>query len=323
MSKKRAYITGITGQDGAWLSRFLLEKGYMVYGLIRRTSRATTQSIKEIINDIELLEGDLTDSASLYKHIKIIHPDEIYNLGAQTQVRISFEEAEHTTQVTGLGALRILEAVKNIDRNIKCYQASSSEMFGEVKSMPQNEETRFNPASPYGMAKLLAHGNARIYKKAYGMYISCGILFNHESKYRGLNFVTRKITNGVARIKYGLQDKLELGNIDSKRDFGDARDYVRAMWLMLQQKEPHNYIIATGKTHLVREFCDICFKKVGLNYKDYVKINPKLYRPAEVNVLCGDASRAKRELGWEPKISFEKMIDDMLECDLKLASEEK
>ena len=325
MSKK-ALITGITGQDGSYLAELLLEKGYEVYGIIRRASSFNTARIDHIYKDphakdvkLKLVYGDLGDSSSLNRILRDVKPDEIYNLGAQSHVRVSFDVPEYTAEITGLGAVRLLDAVleEGLETKTKIYQASSSEMYGKVQAVPQNEETPFYPRSPYGAAKVYAYWITRNYRESYGMFAVNGILFNHESPRRGETFVTRKITKALARIKAGLQDKLYLGNLDSKRDWGYAKEYVEAMWLMLQSKKPDDYVIATGETHSVKEFLTEAFKSAGLDWKKYVEIDKKYFRPAEVDLLIGDASKAKRELGWEPKVKFKELVKIMVDADVE------
>jgi len=323
-SKKTALITGITGQDGSYLAEFLLKKGYIVHGLMRRASTFNIERIGHLLNyphkdeKLFLHYGDLSDSVSLNSVIIKTKPDEIYNLGAQSHVRISFEIPEYTADVTGLGALRMLEAMRHYAPNAKFYQASSSEMFGEARETPQNEKTSFNAQSPYGIAKVFAHETACRYRDAYGLFISCGILFNHESQRRGGNFVTKKIVEGIARIKAGLQDKLYLGNLNAKRDWGYAPEYVEAMWLMLQQKKPDDFVIATGETHTVKEFVEAAFGRAGIeNWRKYIGIDEKYYRPNEVNLLCGDALKARKILKWRPKTKFSELVNLMVDFELK------
>ena len=320
---KTALITGITGQDGSYLTELLLAKGYTVYGVIRRSSSFNTGRIDHIYQDphdptpkMRLVYGDLNDASSLNKIIRTIAPDEIYNLGAQSHVRVSFDVPEYTGEVTALGTVRLLEAIRETGVETKFYQASSSEMFGNAKS-PQSENTPFEPCSPYAAAKLYAHWMTVNYRQGYGLFACNGILFNHESPRRGETFVSRKITKAVARIKLGLQDKLFLGNLDAKRDWGYAGDYVEAIWMMLQQPEPDDFVIATGETHSVREFLDEAFGYVRLNWKDFVKIDPRYYRPNEVDLLLGDASKARQKLGWKPKVSFQKLVRMMVDADLQ------
>jgi len=326
MNMKTALITGITGQDGSYLTELLLSKGYTVYGVIRRSSSFNTGRIDHIYQDphdptpkMRLVYGDLNDASSLNKIIRTIAPDEIYNLGAQSHVRVSFDVPEYTGEVTALGTVRLLEAIRETGVKTKFYQASSSEMFGNAQS-PQNEETAFQPCSPYAAAKLYAHWMTVNYRQGYGLFACNGILFNHESPRRGETFVSRKITKAVARIKLGLQDKLYLGNLDAKRDWGYAGDYVEAIWMMLQQPEPDDFVIATGETHSVREFLDEAFGYVKLDWKQFVKIDPRYYRPNEVDLLLGDASKARKKLGWQPKVSFQGLVRMMVDADLKAES---
>ncbi|EIJ81349.1 GDP-mannose 4,6-dehydratase [Bacillus methanolicus PB1] len=314
---KRALITGITGQDGSYLAELLLAKGYKVYGLKRRTSTQNYENINHILNEIELISGDLSDLSSLIQAVKLSLPDEVYNLGAQSFVADSWTQPVFTGEVTGLGALNMLEAIRHVKPDARFYQASSSEMFGKVVETPQNEKTPFYPRSPYGVAKVFAHWITVNYRESFDLFACSGILFNHESPRRGIQFVTRKITDAAARIKCGLQKELRLGNLDAKRDWGFAGDYVKAMWLMLQQKEPDDYVVATGETHTVRRFVELAFDYVGLNWEDYVIQDPKFMRPAEVDLLLGDPKKAKEKLGWEPEVSFENLIKMMVEHDLK------
>lgn len=325
---KKALITGITGQDGSYLAEFLLRKGYQVHGIIRRSSSFNTGRIDTLYQDphvpdvrLRLVYGDLNDASSLNTILRTIQPDEIYNLGAQSHVRVSFEIPEYTAEVTGVGTIRLLEAIRESGQKPKFYQASSSEMFGKVQEIPQRETTPFYPRSPYGAAKLYAHWITVNYREAYNLFACSGILFNHESPRRGETFVTRKITKAAARIKLGLQHDLYLGNLDAKRDWGYAGDYVEAMWLMLQQPEPDDYVIATGETHTVREFLDVAFSHLGLDWQQYVKIDPKYYRPTEVDLLIGDASKAKKLLQWEPKVRFQELARMMVEADLEAERE--
>ena len=317
---KKALITGITGQDGSYLAELLLEKGYKVYGLIRRTSSPNFERINHIIDEIELVTGDLLDLPSLEKIISSIRPHEVYNLAAQSFVGISWDQPLYTSEVTALGALRVLEAIRKTDKSIKFYQASSSEMFGKAQEVPQTEKTPFYPRSPYGISKLYAHWITVNYRESYKIFACSGILFNHESQRRGFEFVTRKITYNVAKIKLGLSDKLHLGNLESKRDWGFAGDYVQAMYLMLQQSEPDDYVVATGETHSVREFVEKAFAYAGLDWKKYVKIDPALYRPAEVDLLVGNPEKARKKLGWKPTVSFDELIKMMVDNDIKLLS---
>ena len=316
---KSALITGITGQDGAYLAKFLLEKGYKVYGLLARRATATTWRLAElnVLEKIELLEGDLTDVTSLIRAIEIAEPDEFYNLGAQSFVGTSWKQPQLTAQSTGMGALNCLEAIRIINPKIKFYQASTSEMFGGMPEYPiQSEKTPFHPRSPYGVAKLFAHWMTINYRESYDIFGCCGILFNHESPLRGIEFVTRKVTDAVARIKLGVQNDLHLGNIDAKRDWGFAGDYVEAMWLMLQQEKPDTYVVATGKTTTVRDMCKIAFEHVGLDYEKYVVIDPAFYRPAEVDLLLGNPQKAKEKFGWEAKTSLKELINMMVDADI-------
>jgi GDPmannose 4,6-dehydratase len=314
---KKALITGVTGQDGSYLAEFLLEKGYEVLGMVRRTSTVNFDRITHIQNDIELVYGDLLDQVSLIAILQEHRPDEVYNLAAQSFVPTSFEQPVLTGEFTGLGVTRVLDAIRLVDKNVKFYQASSSEMFGKVVEVPQNEKTPFYPRSPYGVAKVYGHYITVNYRESYGLFACSGILFNHGSPRRGLEFVERKVAHGAARIKLGLAEELRLGNLEAQRDWGYAGDYVKAMWLMLQQDEPDDYVIATGKTHPVRELCEMAFGYLGLDYRDYVVSDPKFYRPAEVDQLVGDASKARKVLGWEPKVSFEELIHMMVDADLK------
>ena len=326
---KKALITGITGQDGSYLAELLLEKGYEVHGIIRRSSSFNTQRIDHIYQDAHeadrrlfLHYGDLNDASSLNFLLRKLHPDEIYNLGAQSHVKVSFEIPEYTVDVVGVGTLRLLEAIRESGLKPRFYQASSSEMFGLVETIPQTETTRFYPRSPYAAAKVYAHFMAVNYREAYDMFVCCGILFNNESPRRGENFVTRKISRGVAAIKLGLEKGLTLGNLDAKRDWGYAKDYVYAMWLMLQQPKADDYVIATGETHTVREFCQHAFSHVGLDWEKYVTVDPKFLRPTEVDVLLGDPSKAKRQLGWEATTKFEDLVKLMVDTDLELLKRE-
>ena len=313
---RSALITGITGQDGSYLAELLLSKGYKVYGLVRRSSTINVERISHIENDITLLPGDLLDQNSLANAIRQSQPDEVYNLGAQSFVATSWNQPELTGQFTALGVTRILEAIKTENPRIRFYQASSSEMFGSTPP-PQNEKTSFHPRSPYGVSKLYGHFATINYRESYGMFACSGILFNHESPRRGLEFVTRKVSNAVAKIKLGLMSKMTIGNLDAKRDWGFAGDYVRAMWLMLQQDQPEDYVVATGVSKTVRELVDIAFKTVGLDYHNYVTVDPSLLRPAEVDYLCGDSSYAREKLGWKPDVAFEQLVNMMVEEDLQ------
>ncbi|MCS6816479.1 MAG: GDP-mannose 4,6-dehydratase [Blastocatellia bacterium] len=319
---KRALITGITGQDGSYLAELLLEKGYKVYGIVRRTSTTNLGRIAHLEGEIELIYADLLDENSLIHALKVAEPDEVYNLASQSFVPTSWSQPVLTGEFTALGVTRLLDAIRVVNPRIRFYQASSSEMFGEAREVPQNEQTPFHPRSPYGVAKLYGHWITINYRESYGMFACSGILFNHESPRRGLEFVTRKVTHAVARIKHGLQKELRLGNLEARRDWGYAKDYVEAMWLMLQQDEPDDYVIATGETHSVRELCELAFGFVGLDYRDYVVVDPSLFRPADVNLLVGDASKARRRLGWEPKVRFEELIKMMVEADLALVAQQ-
>ena len=316
---KKALITGVTGQDGSYLAELLLEKGYEVHGIIRRSSSFNTGRIDHIFEQLQLHYGDLTDSTSLGGVVSKTQFDEIYNLGAQSHVRVSFDVPEYTADVDAVGTLRLLESIRTHCPAARFYQASSSELFGKVLETPQKETTPFWPRSPYGCAKAYAYYITKNYRESYGMHASNGILFNHESERRGETFVTRKITKAAARISTGQQSELLLGNLDAKRDWGHAKDYVEAMWLMLQQRDPDDYIIATGETHTIRELLDVAFSYLHLDWKNYVGIDPKYFRPAEVEILQGDASKAKRNLGWTPKIGFEELIVGMVNHDLREA----
>ncbi|MBU6302732.1 MAG: GDP-mannose 4,6-dehydratase [Verrucomicrobia bacterium] len=328
---KKALITGITGQDGSYLAELLLDKGYEVHGIIRRSSTFNTARIDHIYRDphapgnrLFLHYGDLTDSVALVKLLYQLRPDEIYNLGAQSHVRVSFDVPESTGDIVGLGTQRILEAIRETDliRDVRFYQASSSEMFGKVQEVPQKETTPFWPRSPYACAKVYAHWLTVNYRESYGLHASSGILFNHESPRRGETFVTRKITRAATRIKMGLQDALYLGNLDAKRDWGYAKDYVEMMWMMLQQAEPDDYVVATGETHSVREFVQETFACLDLDWEQYVKYDQRYERPAEVELLIGDPSKAKHKLGWEPRVKFKELVRIMVDADLELASRE-
>lgn len=321
---KKALITGITGQDGSYLAELLLSKGYEVYGIIRRASTFNTERIDHVYQDphttdrrLKLLFGDLNDASSLNKILRDVAPDEIYNLGAQSHVRVSFDIPEYTAEVGGLGALRLLEAIRETGlRETRFYQASSSELYGKVQEVPQRETTPFYPRSPYAAAKLYAYWITVNYRESYGLFACNGILFNHESPRRGETFVTRKITRAAAAIKLGLKDKLFLGNLDAKRDWGFAGDYVEAMWRMLQQEKPDDFVIATGETHSVREFLDEAFGYLNLDWQQFVEIDPRYFRPAEVDLLIGDASKARKQLGWEPKVSFRQLVQMMIDADV-------
>ncbi|MEJ2485520.1 MAG: GDP-mannose 4,6-dehydratase [Anaerolineales bacterium] len=311
-----ALVTGMTGQDGSYLAEFLLEKGYDVVGMVRRSSTVTWERIEHIKDQIRIVQGDLHDQSSLMNLVLDCKPDEVYNLGAQSFVPTSWSHPTLTGEVTGLGVTRLLEVVRMAKPDARFYQASSSEMFGKVREVPQNENTPFYPRSPYGVAKTYAHWITVNYRESYNLFAVSGILFNHESPRRGLEFVTRKITDGVAKIKAGLQTELRLGNLEARRDWGYAKDYVRAMWLMLQQDEPEDFVIGTGETKSVREFCEAAFGYVGLNYQDYVVQDPLFYRPAEVDLLVSDPSKAREKLGWSPTIGFEELVSIMVEADL-------
>jgi len=317
---KTALITGITGQDGSYLAELLLDKGYDVYGLIRRLSTPNISRIEQILDDIELVEGDLTDQSSLDNAMRTAKPDEVYNLAAQSFVGTSWNQPVLTGDVSGLGVVRILESVRHQCHDARLYQASTSEMFGKVQEVPQSETTRFYPRSPYGFAKVYGYWACVNYRESYGMHVSNGILFNHESPRRGIEFVTRKITDSVARIYHGLASELRLGNLDAKRDWGFAGDYVEAMWLMLQQDQPDDFVISTGETHSVREFVELAFSEVGLDWEKYVVVDPKFVRPTEVELLLGDPSKAKNVLGWEPKVKFEELVKMMVAADVERLS---
>lgn len=315
-SDNRALITGITGQDGSYLAEFLLEKGYEVFGVVRRASTETFERIKGIKHQVTLVQADLTDQVSIIDAIREVRPHEVYNLAAQSFVPTSWKQPILTGDVTALGVTRCLEAIRVLDKSIRFYQASSSEMFGDVRETPQTETTPFYPRSPYGVAKAYGHWITVNYRESYDMYAVSGILFNHESPRRGLEFVTRKVTDGVARIKLGVAKELRLGNLEAKRDWGFALDYVKAMWLMLQQDKADDYVIATGQQHTVQEMCEIAFSHVGLDWKQCVITDPNYYRPAEVHTLLGDSGKAKKELGWEPETSFAKLIEMMVDADI-------
>jgi GDPmannose 4,6-dehydratase len=317
MSKKTALITGITGQDGSYLAELLLSKGYRVVGMVRRSSVEKFERIAHLKNQIELLQGDLLDQYSLMTVLKTARPDEVYNLAAQSFVPTSWVQPVLTSEFTAIGVTRMLEAIRFVDRNIRFYQASSSEMYGKVRETPQTEETPFYPRSPYGVSKAYGHYITVNYRESYELFAVSGILFNHESPRRGLEFVTRKVTDGVARIKLGLASELALGNLDAKRDWGFAGDYVRAMWLMLQQTKPQDYVIATGKTYTVKYLVETAFKAADLNWEKHVVLDRNMLRPAEVDLLVGDPAKAKKELGWEPSVSFEQMIKMMVDADIE------
>lgn len=336
---KKALITGITGQDGSYLAELLLEKQYKVYGLMRRKSKVDYGNVKHLINDIEFIYGDMTDIVSLIEAVKKAQPNEVYNLAAQSFVSVSWDNPIVTSDVNAIGVTNILEAIRLVKPEIRFYQASTSEMFGLVKEIPQKETTPFYPRSPYGVAKLYGHWITKNYRESYNMFTCSGILFNHESERRGKEFVTRKITDAVARIKFGLQSKLELGNLDAKRDWGYAADYVNAMWLMLQRDMPDDYVVATGETHKVREFVELAFKHVGIEIdwcgkgvyekgmdkntgKVLVEVNPQFFRPAEVDILLGDSTKAKQKLGWEREVSFEELVCRMVQADIDKVKKE-
>jgi GDPmannose 4,6-dehydratase len=329
--QRRALITGVTGQDGSYLAELLIAKGYEVHGLRRRSSTFGTERIEHLIfgdrPGLHLHYGDLSDGNGLMRLLREIRPQEVYNLAAQSHVRVSFDQPAYTADVTAVGTLRLLEAIRDVQdefgEQIRFYQASSSEMFGKVVETPQKETTPFYPRSPYGVAKVYSHWITVNYRESYGMHASCGILFNHESPRRGETFVTRKITRAAARIKMGLQKKLFLGNLDAQRDWGFAGDYVEAMWLMLQQPEPDDYVVATNELYSVRDFCVQSFSRLGLDYRDHVEVDPRYYRPAEVDLLLGDSSKAHTKLRWAPRTSFEQLVDMMVEGDLELARREK
>jgi GDPmannose 4,6-dehydratase len=325
---KRALITGITGQDGSYLAELLLAKGYEVHGIIRRASTFNTDRIDHLYQDrhvhgsrLFLHYGDLSDSVNLVKLLYDLKPDEIYHLAAQSHVRVSFDIPEYTADITGVGTIRILEAIRETGVKTRFYQASSSEMYGQVAEIPQRETTPFHPRSPYGVAKVFAYWATVNYRESYRLHASNGILFNHESPRRGETFVTRKITRAVAYIKAGLQDKLFLGNLDAKRDWGYAKEYVEAMWLMLQQEQPDDYVVATGETHTIREFCEVAFDHVGLDWRKFVAFDERYLRPAEVDILIGDATKAKRVLQWEPKTRFKELAKLMVEADIQLLAD--
>jgi GDPmannose 4,6-dehydratase len=333
-SLRRALITGITGQDGSYLAELLLDKGYEVHGLVRRSSSFGTQRIEHLYHDIHdvhrplvLHHGDMSDGNGLARLIREIRPAEVYNLAAQSHVRVSFDQPTYTADVTAVGTLRLLEAIRDSQDALGCqirfYQASSSEMSGQVAETPQRETTQFHPRSPYGVAKVYAHWITVNYRESYGLHASCGILFNHESPRRGETFVTRKITRAATRIKLGMQKKLYLGNLDAQRDWGFAGDYVEAMWLMLQQDEPDDYVVATDETHSVREFCEKAFGRVGMDYRDFIEIDPRYFRPAEVDLLLGSSAKARAKLGWKPRCSFDELVARMVDADLALARKEQ
>lgn len=320
MSKKVALITGITGQDGSYLAEFLLDKGYKVFGMVRRASVEKYERIEHIRDQIELVQGDLLDQYSLISVLKQVRPSEVYNLAAQSFVPTSWAQPVLTSEFTAIGVTRVLESIRLVDPSIRFYQASSSEMYGRVRETPQTELTPFYPRSPYGVAKAYGHYITVNYRESYDLFAVSGILFNHESPRRGLEFVTRKVTDGVARIKLGMSKELRLGNLDARRDWGFAGDYVEAMWLMLQQDSPDDYVIATGETHTVEKLVDVAFSHAGLKWKDYVRQDPAFLRPAEVDLLIGDPSKAHKQLGWKPRVSFEQMIQMMVDSDIERLS---
>jgi GDPmannose 4,6-dehydratase len=327
---KKALITGITGQDGSYLAELLLSKGYEVHGIIRRASVFTTQRLDHIYSDphvektkLKLHYGDVADASAISRLVRTIEPDEIYNLAAQSHVRVSFDSPEYTADVTGTGTIRLLEAIRESGIATRFYQASSSEMYGKVLEIPQTETTPFYPRSPYGCAKVYSYWITVNYRESYNMHASNGILFNHESPRRGATFVTRKITRAVAHIKAGLQEKLFLGNLDAKRDWGYAKEFVEAMWIMLQQDTPDDYVVATGETHSVREFLEVAFGHVDLDWKNYVEIDPAYYRPAEVEILIGDATKARKKLGWTPKTKFTELVKLMVDADIQLLKDHR
>ncbi|MEM9566499.1 MAG: GDP-mannose 4,6-dehydratase [Actinomycetota bacterium] len=320
---KRALITGLTGQDGSYLAEFLLDKGYEVTGMVRRSSTVNFERIAHIQDHVQIVQGDLLDEMSLIDVIRRQQPDEVYNLAAQSFVQTSWQQAVLTGETTALGVTRLLNAVREADRDIRFYQASSSEMFGKVVEVPQNERTPFYPRSPYGVAKVYGHWITVNYRESYNLHATSGILFNHESPRRGLEFVTRKISNHVARIKLGLADELRLGDLDPQRDWGFAGDYVEAMWLMLQQDKPQDFVVATGETHSVQEFCEIAFGHVDLDWREYVVQDQAFMRPAEVDLLIGDPARAREVLGWQPRTSFDELVVMMVEADLELVAQQQ
>ena len=331
---KRALVTGITGQDGSYLAEFLIARGYEVHGIVRRSSAAGAQRIEHLRREtlgpaprLVLHDGDMADGSGLARIVREVRPAEVYNLAAQSHVGVSFDQPTYTADVTAVGALRLLEAIRDqqeaTGEQIRFYQASSSELYGRVAATPQDESTPFHPRSPYGVAKLYAHWITINYRESYGLFSCCGILFNHESPRRGESFVTRKITRAATRIKVGLQEKLRLGNLDARRDWGFAGDYVEAMWLMLQQPTPSEYVIATDETHSVREFCEMAFARLGLDYRDHVEIDPRYFRPAEVDLLRGSAAKAHRELGWSPSVNFATLVGMMVDEDLQIAAAER
>lgn len=323
MSKKVALITGITGQDGSYLAEFLLTKGYKVYGMVRRASSEKFERIAHLTGQVELIQGDLLDQSSLISIIQKCKPQEIYNLAAQSFVPTSWSQPILTAEFTAIGVTKMLEAIRVVDPSIRFYQASSSEMYGKVLQVPQTEDTPFYPRSPYGVAKVYGHYITVNYRESYNLFAVSGILFNHESPRRGLEFVTRKVTDGVARIKLGLSSELKLGNLDAKRDWGFAGDYIKAMWLMLQQPTPDDYVIATGETHTVRELVEVAFERAGLDWQKHVKLDPAFIRPAEVDLLIGDPAKAQKQLGWKPEVSFKQLVHMMVDSDIERLSSER
>jgi GDPmannose 4,6-dehydratase len=317
VSSKKAFITGITGQDGSYLAELLLEKGYEVHGLVRRSSSFNTWRIDHVRDHLQLHYGDLVDQNSLVRTLEAVAPDEVYNLAAQSHVAVSFEMPEYTGNVTALGVLRLLDALRELGSSARVYQAGSSEMFGLVQETPQTERTPFHPRSPYGVSKVFGHWTAINYREGYGMHVSNGILFNHESPRRGENFVTRKITMGLAAIKKGKARELRLGNLDARRDWGFAKDYAEAMWLMLQRDQPDDYVVATGKNHSVREFLEEAFSYAGLDWREYVKVDPRYFRPAEVELLLGNPAKAQKALGWKTKVGFRELVRMMVDADME------
>jgi len=315
---KKALITGITGQDGSYLAEFLLAKGYDVYGMVRRSSTVNYERIQHIQDRLKLIQGDLLDQNSLIEALRFSEPDEVYNLGAQSFVPTSWNQPVLTGEFTSLGVTRVLEAIRTVNPKIRFYQASSSEMFGKIQESPQNEKTPFYPRSPYGVAKVYGHWITVNYRESYGMFCCSGILFNHESPRRGLEFVSRKVTNGVAKIRLGLQKELRMGNLEARRDWGFTGDYVEAMWLMLQQDEPEDYVIATGISHSVKDLVQVAFDHAGLNWEDHTIIDPRFLRPAEVDHLLGDSQKARAKLGWKPRVTFDELIKMMVDHDLRL-----
>ncbi len=322
MSERRALVTGISGQDGSYLAELLLEKGYRVFGTVRRSSSDNLQRIQHLLREVELLHADLLDEQSLIAMLRRVRPHEVYNLAAQSYVPLSWEQPILTAEFNAVGVARLLEAIRFVDPTIRFYQASSSEMFGQAVEVPQNEDTPFRPRSPYGVAKTYGHYITVNYRESYGLFACSGILFNHESPRRGKEFVSRKITDGVARIKLGLASELRLGNLSARRDWGYAKDYVRAMWLMLQQDRPDDYVVATGEAHSVEDFARLAFAHVGLNWRNFVRVDPALFRPAEVDRLIGDATKARRELGWQPTVRFPELVALMVEADLEAVAAE-